>query len=361
MIKHNIEIKDLLNKKIICIGTGKFFSNFKKTLGDLHLENQMQYAVDNDTSKHGTFIDINGKSIEIISITHLAQVIDNNAFIIFTTKYMDEIIKQMETFSEFNDAHYCCYTYINIIQHDYLRELIPVPSKLWNKDKIIIPKVIHYCWFGKSEIPDDYKKWMETWKKYCPDYEIVEWNESNYDIHQNQFIEEAYNAKKWAFVSDFARLDVIEKYGGVYLDSDVELTKCLDDLLKNEAFCGFESKEWVNFGLGYGSIPHHPIIKRLRDDYLNRRFILEDGSYNVTPCPRYQTNLLVEYGLKRDGTYQELTNITVVPEIVLCGMSPVSYRITTSEYNYAIHHFAASWNKEYQEHKIKIKQLLGNL
>ena len=94
----------------------------------------------------------------------------------------------------------------------------------------MIPKMIHYCWFGGNPLPDEVKKYMETWKKYCPDYEIKEWNERNFDVNQNQYCSEAYEAKKWAFVSDYARLKILYEHGGIYMDTDVEVCKPLDHL-----------------------------------------------------------------------------------------------------------------------------------
>ena len=105
----------------------------------------------------------------------------------------------------------------------------------------MIPKKIHYCWVGGNSKPPLVKKCIQSWKKYCPDYEIIEWNESNYDISKNIYMKQAYEAKKWAFVTDYMRLDIIYEHGGIYLDTDVELIKNIDDLLSNEAFAGIES------------------------------------------------------------------------------------------------------------------------
>ena len=129
----------------------------------------------------------------------------------------------------------------------------------------MIPKIIHYCWFGNKKIPFRLKKYIKTWKKFCPDYEIKLWTQNNYDITKNGFMSQAASAKKWAFVSDYARLDIVEQYGGIYLDTDVELVKSLDDLLKYKAFAGFECSEYVSFGLGFGAEAHNPIIKEIRD------------------------------------------------------------------------------------------------
>ena len=105
----------------------------------------------------------------------------------------------------------------------------------------MIPKIIHYCWFGGAELPEKDRKCIESWKKFCPDYQIIEWNENNYDVTKNTYMYQAYQAKKWGFVPDYARLDIIYQHGGIYLDTDVELVKNLDSLLENDAFMGFVS------------------------------------------------------------------------------------------------------------------------
>ena len=107
----------------------------------------------------------------------------------------------------------------------------------------MIPKVIHYCWFGGNSLPEEAKRCIESWKKYCPDYKIIEWNENNYDVNSNEYMKAAYKEKKWAFVSDYARIDVVYKYGGIYMDTDVELVKELDSFLKDRMYCGWEMRD----------------------------------------------------------------------------------------------------------------------
>ena len=132
-----------------------------------------------------------------------------------------------------------------------------------------IPKVIHYCWFGKGEMPKLAKKCIKSWKKYCPDYEIICHNEDNFDCFQNRYMSEAYQAKKWAFVSDYARLKIIYDNGGIYLDTDVEIIKPIDDLLRNKGFMGFDEKGIVATGLGFGAEKGNEIIGEFLKDYNN--------------------------------------------------------------------------------------------
>ena len=127
----------------------------------------------------------------------------------------------------------------------------------------MIPKKIHYCWFGRGEKPKLAKKCIASWKKYMSDYEIIEWNEDNFDIDMNAYTRMCYDQKKYAFLTDYVRLIVVQKYGGIYFDTDVEVVRNFDDLLDNSAFFGFETNEYVNTGLGFGAEKENEIVKQM--------------------------------------------------------------------------------------------------
>ena len=152
----------------------------------------------------------------------------------------------------------------------------------------MIPRTIHYCWFGPEPLPKRVKKCIRSWEKLCPDYQIVRWNEQNFDIHYNQFTKDAYEAGKWAFVSDVARLYIIYHHGGIYLDTDVELLKPLDSFLAQKAFMGVEYNGLIATGLGFGAEKHVEVIKELLDEYDRVRF---DASRPVD-CPKLTTEYL---------------------------------------------------------------------
>ena len=152
-----------------------------------------------------------------------------------------------------------------------------------------IKKVISYCWFGHNPLPEKVKICISSWKRMCPDYKIIEWNESNYDINKHPYMRDAYENKKWAFVSDYARLDIIYEHGGIYLDTDVELVRSLDTLLDCGAFLSIDKEDLsVNTGLGFGAEARNPLIKKLLSAYDNACFIKEDGSLNLKACPASQ-------------------------------------------------------------------------
>lgn len=204
---------------------------------------------------------------------------------------------------------------------------------------LTIPKTIHYCWFGGKPLPASAKKCVKSWKKYCPDYNIIEWNERNFDIQCNYFCKKMAEEKKWAFISDYARLKIVYEYGGIYLDTDVELIRSLDDLLKYKAFMGFQDSKEVNTGLGFGSVRKQKFIKENMNYY-------EKLSENFTPiaCPNITTKLLRAYGLMDDcGKIQQVADIMIFPVEYFCPKSERTGLIEKTGNTFSIHHFDASW------------------
>ena len=270
--------------------------------------------------------------------------------ILITTMHYYEVVEQLNKEERLRNTDCYLYFLLRIEQYDYDRLKIDIPKNLSTYQKQVIPKVIHYCWFGKKEIPIQYKKWMESWKKYCPDYEIIEWNENNYDVHKSKYISQAYDMGKWAFVSDYARIDIINEHGGIYLDTDVELVKNIDILLKNIFFCGFESRKYVNFGLGFGSEKNNAILSEMKEYYDTMLFLSQDGTLNQITCPVIQTEIMKRHGLICNGEFQVVEGMTVYPSRVLCGMSPHSFRMQRNLDNtYAIHQYSGSWLEDKQE------------
>ena len=204
-----------------------------------------------------------------------------------------------------------------------------------------IPKVIHYCWFGGNPLPELVRNCIKSWKKYCPDYEIVEWNESNFDIHSNLFVEQAYQAKKWAFVADYVRLYALYHCGGVYMDSDVEILQPIDRFLTDSAFNGFETKDSPVTAV-MGCVKGHKLFGELLDYYRDRPFIV-DGKYDMTPNTKIITGMMVERGIKLNGKQQTVCDCVFYPEIVFCpnNIRRIFYRY--SKRSYAVHHILGSW------------------
>lgn len=225
----------------------------------------------------------------------------------------------------------------------------------------MIPKIIHYCWFGHSPKPTLAKKCIKSWKKYCPHYEIIEWNDSNFDISSCPlYVRQAYDAQKWAFVTDYIRLKVVYDHGGIYMDTDVELKKNLDSLLIYQGYFGFEDGVHINTGLGFGAVKGLPILQEIMDDYKGTSFIMEDGSYNTEVCPTRNTKVLLRHGLNQNDKMQTLEeDILILPSIILCPLSYETGKIRRSRQTISIHHFAESWKgqQERDAHRKRIKKI----
>lgn len=205
-----------------------------------------------------------------------------------------------------------------------------------------IPKILHYCWFGNNKKPDLIVKCIESWEKYCPDYEIIEWNETNFDVNSNTYVKEAYEAKKWAFVTDYVRLYVLSKYGGIYVDSDVEFFKNLDCFLECQAFTGFESKDSPITAI-MGCIKSYQLFNDLLAYYDNRHFILENGTADTKTNTETISNIFCEKGIKPNGKKQEILGCVIYPEIIFC---PCTFGMVFKKYSkktYTSHHFMGSW------------------
>ncbi len=347
------ELEKGSDKNIYCFGAGKALESFINEFQEYKLENRIKGIADNNPNVVAQSIKvINGCCIPVLSLDHLLHDIKNDDCILITTMLFDEIIEQLEKIRQLDKIRFGISYIMKMEYRDNNRMKKGIPTVLSTHTALRIPKTIHYCWFGKKEIPDQQKKWMESWKRYCPDYEIMEWNESNYDVHKNKYISQAYEMKKWAFVSDYARIDIINECGGVYLDTDVELIKNIDPLLMNDAFCGFEQWQYVAFGLGFGSTTYHPMLEEIKQYYDDSSFVLEDGSLNQRTCPVIQTEIMKKHGLKCNGEFQIVNGMTVYPSRFLCGMSPFSFRVEKYPfYTYAIHHYEGSWvaNRQWKE------------
>lgn len=208
----------------------------------------------------------------------------------------------------------------------------------------MIPKKIHYCWFGGKELDEKSKRYIESWRKHLPEYEIIEWNESNFDLNQNDFVREAYEQKKYAFVSDYVRLYVLYQHGGVYMDTDVEVVKSLNDLLTNRAFTGVERGEYCITGT-LGAESFHPWIEKLLGYYNGRKFILENGKMDLKTNTVIITTITKEdYGWKEGNNLSKLDEgIVIYPFDFFCAKNGMTNEYHITDNTYTVHHFNGSW------------------
>ena len=220
----------------------------------------------------------------------------------------------------------------------------------------MIPKIIHYCWFGRNPKPQLILNCIESWKRFCPDYEIIEWNEDNFNINECKFCREAYEAKNWAFVSDYARLFVLEKFGGIYLDTDLELLKPLDTFLNNDGFLGFESRDYVGTSI-MGSGGGHQLLKELKADYEISDYYNSDGTPDLTTNVRRMRKTLLEGGLINNGKQQTVCGMTIYPQKYFFPYNIGLLFNHKPKKSYAIHYVTGSWGNGVDFHGGKLRYL----
>jgi hypothetical protein len=237
----------------------------------------------------------------------------------------------------------------------------------------MIPKVIHYCWFGGNPLPQKALKCISSWKKYCPDYQIKQWDESNFDVNACAYTKEAYKSKKYAFVSDYARFKILYENGGLYFDTDVEVIKSMDDIIERGPFMGCEptaeSRLVVNAGLGLAADvglvlvenagqPEAELYKRIIDYYKRQHFISSDGDINTETVVTRVTRLLTKEGFKGNETIEHISGIYIYPTEYFCPVDNITGQINVTNNTHSIHHYDGSWLDERQKKKNAFYQKL---
>lgn len=325
------------DKKLICLCAG---DNFREFCRNYPIAQQIECVVDN--FKAGTVIQIGNQGIPVISMGQLSYVSEETVLVLTSVKVADEIIPQLDHKSAFQNR----ILYVPEMFKGEKAEFV-----LQTGSVQVIPRIIHYCWFGGNLIPKRFQENIDTWKRQCPDYEIKQWNENNYDITKNKYMFQAYEKKKWGFVPDYARLDIVASQGGIYLDTDVNMVRAFDPLLQFGLFCGFESKTRINFGQGFGARKEHPVIIELKKGYENLEFVNLDGTMNIEPSPVYQTRALEKMGFSVDGTLQQKEDVIVFPPEYFSPVNEFGYGLPT-ENTFSVHQYDGSW---YNEEQRKVK------
>lgn len=214
----------------------------------------------------------------------------------------------------------------------------------------MIPKVIHYCWFGRNPLPESAIKCINSWKKFFPDYEIKEWNEDNFDVNMIPYTQEAYSVKKYAFVSDYARFWILYKYGGLYFDTDVEVIKPMDDIIERGPFMGIEvgatngsKAPLVAPGLGLGVNPGQGLYREILDYYCLLRFLDSEGNPNQVTVVKHTTDVLITHGLQNTNEIQQVGGVWIYPRDYFNPLNDNTGKLDITPNTRSIHWYTKTW------------------
>ncbi len=294
--------------------------------------------LDNDESKWGKTLNIFGKEFGINSPAYLYTCPKDTIILLNISRY-SEVLSQLEAMECTKNME--CYIMPMMLIHNFCSDTSKGKHVLL--DYQAIPKKLHYMWLGGNPIPEKLQKCLDSWKKYCPDYEIIEWNESNYDISKHPYMKQAYDSKAFGFVPDYARLEILYNEGGLYLDTDVELKRNIDDLLYQEAFCGVEKWQIINFGGLSGSVKGHPMTKKFLDARKDIMFIDSNGKQNRNTCGFYDTRVAIDDGYKINGETQNINGMNIYAYDYFHPYDYMSGIVNETENTHSIHWFNGGW------------------
>lgn len=339
--------------KIICYGGGNVGIRAIALMENWGKSNDILGIIDRNQDKWNTQLKYAQFSYPIMSISDALKVITKDTVMLITCSTISadisEIVDMLNQYEELKDIIF--FSLIEVAQQQMLHS--DYKEILHEAEKLLIPKKIHYCWFG-GEKPAFVRRVIDSWKKMCPDYEIIEWNDNNYDFTKNEYMKQAYDSKMWGFVSDYARVDIIYHHGGIYLDTDVKLMKKPDDLLYQKNFFIMEHTFFVNLGGGFGAQKGEPILKEFMDYYNDVPFIFEDGTLNNQACLIHQYNVLKKFGLILEDRFQTVGGANIYP-MILNGTLTATMQIRNSEKAYFAHYGTVTWIKDSLKRKRKAR------
>ncbi|WP_337539070.1 glycosyltransferase [Suilimivivens sp.] len=331
------------NSRIIVYGAGMIGQIIVPYLvRKYNLYSHIDCFIDTDKRKKGQKIYIDNYIYEIKNTDYLEENKDNQIILITNSKYSKvlEFLDNIQTL-ESTDGYIVPIMQLHEIEEN--NNCIIIEKKYKTQ---LIPKKIHYCWFGKKEMPQFLCSCINSWREKCPDYEIIEWNEDNYDINRHEFTKEAYTNGKYGFVTDVARLDILYENGGIYLDTDVTLLKNLDNCLYQEGFIGTEKWGNINSGGGCGFMKEQAMLKKLIDYRENFQFMMSDGSLNIETNGVYESKPFLDAGFRPDNTLQEIEGVTIYPSYVNHPYDYMSCETHLRNATMSVHHFFGGWMEE---------------
>ncbi len=330
------------NKSIIIFGAGAIGTVIvPEILKQFDLLKRVSFYVDNSCNMHGKIIYRDCQEIHIMSVDRLAHMQEKAVIVIAISRYA-EVLAQLDNMP--CTKNMLCYIMPMMCIHNFCSRSSEGAPVL--EDNPLIPKKIHYMWLGKKQIPDKLQKCIDSWKKYCPDYEIIQWDESNYDISKNNYMKQAYEAGAFGFVPDYARLDILYQYGGIYMDTDVQAVTSFDSLLYQQAFCSVEKWQIINFGGCSGAVKGHKAILEFLNARKELSFINEDGSQNRNTCGFYDTKTALKNGYKINGKTQNTMGMNIYAYDYFHPYDYMSGKTLKTKNTYTIHWFNGGWLDE---------------
>lgn len=300
--------RELTGKKCIIFGTGIQGQRAFLFMDNWGLREGVTAFADNDPDKQKTGIEIEGKGYPVFSAQQLRKQVTEKTVILIASIYHREISEQLQQLLAEKD---CVAVSLDEVANAEL-EQSGYPAVVREHESPVIPKIIHYAWFGGEE-PEFVKRNVAHWKELCPEYEFIRWNETNYDIRKNKYMQQAYEQKQWGFVPDYLRLDVIHQYGGIYLDTDIEMIKKPDELLYQDCFGSVDASLTLNLGSGFGAKPKSLALEKHLEYYAELAFLQKDGSPDKTSCNTHSFRLLSRYGIKIDNRLQKVLDMWIYP------------------------------------------------
>lgn len=327
----------LSSRKVFCFGAGIQGERMGEFLVDAGLGAQLLGYIDNYKAGTGSCVAVDDCQYPILSLDEALQQLGEDTFILITAYHFEEIYAQLAAADPEDRIAVTSYAEISeqvFRQSDY-------PAVCRDYDTPVIPKVIHYVWVG-GEKPLAVRENIAAWHRLCPDYEIVEWNEHNYDMGKCAYLKEAYESGLYGYVPDYLRLDVVYEQGGIYLDTDIELLRNLDDLLYQDAFGCVDGTLTWNAGSGFGARPRMEILRVCRDYYQNRHFRNEDGTIDRRSCNSHQYETLRARGYRITGEFSCLDGMNIYP-MIFQGYNYLMNSEYVTDKTYWIHHGNLSW------------------
>ncbi|MBP3802729.1 MAG: hypothetical protein J6I76_02350 [Oribacterium sp.] len=330
------------NSRLIMFGAGAIGQvSTLEILKNLDLLDKIDCYLDNNPLIWGSYIESSESKYKIKSPQYLEECSDQTVILLNISRF-PEVIKQLENMPCTQNMD--CYVMPMMLIHNFCLDKSK-GNPVLTKDALI-PKKLHYMWLGRNSIPENLQKCINSWKKYCPDYEIIEWNEDNYDITKHSYMKDAYDIGAYGFVPDYARIDILYNEGGFYLDTDVEIKRNIDDLRYQQAFCGVEKWQIINFGGLSGAVKEHPMLKEFLDSRQEVSFFNQDGSVNKNTCGFYDTRVAITCGYRINGETQCINGMNIYASDYFQPFDYMSGVINETENTHSIHWFNGGWLDE---------------